>query len=86
MPVEPQLPDPPLHGPGPPNHMNNLIISDQEVLDQIHILNVNKPWGPDGISPLIIKIYLYLLLNLLQNYLIFPYAWVNSLACGKFPI
>lgn len=58
LPVEPQLPDLPLHGPGPPNHMNNLIISDQDVLDQIHILNVTKPSGPDGIPPLIIKKYI----------------------------
>ena len=48
-------PDIPLHGPGPPNHMENFFITDEEVLDQIKILNLNKPPGPDGISPVILK-------------------------------
>jgi hypothetical protein len=33
-----------------PCHLNEFIITEQEILDQLKILNVNKPAGPDGIS------------------------------------
>jgi hypothetical protein len=33
----------------PPYQLNEFIITEQEVLDQLNILNINKPGGPDGI-------------------------------------
>ena len=76
---EPNLP---LHGPGPPTNfqLENFVISDQEVLDQLLILNTNKPPGPDGISPLILKNIassLYKPLTKLFN---------MSLSIGKLPL
>ena len=35
--------------------LNSFNISEQEVYDQLLTLNVNKPPGPDGISPKILK-------------------------------
>jgi hypothetical protein len=48
-----QKTDIPLHGPGPPIHhpLDNFDISEQEVLNQLLSLNVNKSSGHDGISP-----------------------------------
>lgn len=43
-------PDLPPHGPGPPLfELNNIIITEEEVVDQLHILNihVHKSTGPD---------------------------------------
>ena len=39
----------------PPYQLNEFIITEQEVLDQLNILNINKPGGPDGISPRLLK-------------------------------
>ena len=40
----------------PPSYqLNEFIITEQEVLDQLNILNINKPGGPDGISPRLLK-------------------------------
>ena len=41
----------------PPYQLNEFIITEQEVLDQLNILNINKPGGPDGISPSLLKKY-----------------------------
>jgi hypothetical protein len=38
-----------------PCHLNEFIITEQEILDQLKILNVNKPAGPDGVSPILLK-------------------------------
>jgi hypothetical protein len=38
-----------------PCHLNEFIITEQEILDQLKILNVNKPAGPDGVSPRLLK-------------------------------
>ena len=35
--------------------MNVFIITEQEILDQLKILNVNKPACPDGVSPRLLK-------------------------------
>ena len=35
--------------------MNEFIITEQEIVDQLKILNVNKPAGPDGASPRLLK-------------------------------
>jgi hypothetical protein len=35
--------------------LNEFIITEQEILDQLKILNVNKPAGPDGVSPRLLK-------------------------------
>lgn len=52
----------PLHGPGPPNFLlDNFIITEQEVLDPLQVLNITKPPSPDSMSPWILKILLNLL-------------------------
>ena len=38
-----------------PCHLNEFIITEQEILDQLKMLNVNKPAGPDGVSPRLLK-------------------------------
>jgi hypothetical protein len=76
-----QEPDIPLHGPGPPIHhpLDNFDISEQEVLGQLLTLNLNKPPGPDGISPKILKnIASWLYKSLLKLFDI-------SLSSGKLP-
>jgi hypothetical protein len=54
-----QEPNLPLHGLGPPTYfqLEDFVISDQDLLRQLLILNTctNKPLGPDGISPLILN-------------------------------
>ena len=43
-------------GPDPPlQQMDTLKISDSEVLDQLQIMNISKPSGPDSVSPRILK-------------------------------
>jgi hypothetical protein len=37
------------------DQINNIVITEQEVLDQLKILNVSKSYGPDGIPPLLLK-------------------------------
>ena len=39
----------------PPYQLNEFIITEHEVLDQLNILNINKPGDPDGISPRLLK-------------------------------
>ena len=42
----------------PPSYqLNEFIITEKEVLDQLNILNINKPGGPDGISPRLLQKY-----------------------------
>ena len=46
----------PEHGPGP--HVatiENILITEQDVLDQLSNLNVNQPPGPDGVTPKLLK-------------------------------
>ena len=45
------------HGPGPPLNfsLDDFVITEQEVLDQLQVINVTKPPGPDCMSPLILK-------------------------------
>ncbi|VDI01051.1 Hypothetical predicted protein [Mytilus galloprovincialis] len=50
--VEPELPN---NVPDPPFKMEEIIITEEEVLDQLKNLNCNKPSGPDGVSPRILK-------------------------------
>ncbi|VDH94373.1 Hypothetical predicted protein, partial [Mytilus galloprovincialis] len=50
--TEPEIPD---NNEPPPCHLNKFVITEKEILDQLKILNVNKPAGPDGISPRILK-------------------------------
>ncbi|CAG2226758.1 unnamed protein product [Mytilus edulis] len=50
--IEPEIPD---NNEPPPCHLNKFVITEKEILDQLKILNVNKPAGPDGISPRILK-------------------------------
>ena len=38
-----------------PCHLNEFIITEQEILDQLKILNINKPACPDGVSPQLLK-------------------------------
>lgn len=41
-------PDLPPHGPGSPLfELNNIIITEEEVVDQLQILNIHKSTGPD---------------------------------------
>jgi hypothetical protein len=37
------------------NLLSEIVISEQEVLDQLKILKTNKSYGPDGISPKLLK-------------------------------
>jgi hypothetical protein len=37
------------------HHFPGGILTEQEILDQLKILNVNKPAGPDGVSPRLLK-------------------------------
>ncbi|XP_061185471.1 uncharacterized protein LOC133193522 [Saccostrea echinata] len=52
-------PDIPLHGPGPPPQNNDILseilITENEVYDQLSITDNTKPPGPDGISPRVLK-------------------------------
>lgn len=51
-----------LHGPGPPNLLPDyFIITEQEVLDQLQVLKIKKPPGPDSMSPWVLKILLNIL-------------------------
>ena len=50
--IEPEIPD---NNEPPPCHLNKFVITEKEILDQLKILNVNKPAGPDSISPRILK-------------------------------
>ena len=43
----------------PPYQLNEFIITEQEVLDQLNISNINKPGAPDGISPRLLKNIVY---------------------------
>jgi hypothetical protein len=45
-----------------PCHLNEFIITEQEILDQLKILNVNKPAGPDGVRPRLLKDIILLLI------------------------
>ena len=46
----------PEHGPGPPvATIENILITEQDVLDQLSNLNINKPLGPDGVTPKLLK-------------------------------
>ena len=56
-----------------------ITVSEEEVLDQIRILNGNKSYGPDGISPKFIKIA--------ENSLVKPLTRLYnlSLSLGKVP-
>lgn len=78
----PKLPE---HGPGPPDlEFNDIIITEQDVIDQLKILNVTKPPGPDGISSRILKatssIYkpLTKLFNLFLSKKCLPYIWKQA--------
>ena len=57
--------------------LESISVSEEEVLDQIRILNGNKSYGPDGISPKFIKI----------NSLVKPLTRLYnlSLSLGKLP-
>jgi hypothetical protein len=35
--------------------LNEFIITEQEILDQLNILNINIPAAPDGVSPRLLK-------------------------------
>ena len=62
-----------------PYKLSDINITDQDILDQFHLLNKNKPAGPDGILPKLIKnlsASLVYPLKLLFNY---------SLDNGKIP-
>ncbi|VDI09353.1 Hypothetical predicted protein [Mytilus galloprovincialis] len=50
--IEPEIPD---NNEPPPCHLNKFVITEKEILDQLKILKVNKPAGPDSISPRILK-------------------------------
>ena len=46
----------PEHGPDPPvATIEDILITEQDVLDQLSNLNVNKPIGQDGLTPKLLK-------------------------------
>ena len=51
-----------------PCHLNEFIITEQEILDQLKVLNVNKPAGPDGVSPRLLKDIAYSISKPLTNF------------------
>ena len=52
MGIEPELPE---NTNTPDFNLNSITIIEQDVNDQLDNLNVNKPGGPDEISPKLIK-------------------------------
>lgn len=73
---EPQLPDETL----PNFNLDSIRVTEQDVLDQIKLLNTNKPSGPDELLPKLIKLtskYLIKPLQLLYN---------RSIELGTVPI
>ena len=49
---EPDLPDVP---PLAPCELSGIVINEQEVCDQLQILNISKPAGPDNLQPKLLK-------------------------------
>jgi hypothetical protein len=49
--------------------LNEFIITEQEILDQLKIVNVNKPAGPDGVSPRLLKDIAYSISKPLPKFL-----------------
>ena len=54
---EPMLPD---DDPNIEFSFNSINITQQDVKDQIHLLNVSKPGGPDEVMPRLIKLHVIL--------------------------
>jgi hypothetical protein len=52
-----------------PCHLNEFIITEQEILDQLKFLNVNKPVGPDGVSPRLLKYIAYSISKFRGNFI-----------------
>ena len=52
-------PDIPFHGPGPPSWNNDILseilITEDEVYDELSIIDKSKHHGQDGISPRVLK-------------------------------
>ena len=46
--TEPELPDVP---PLAPCELSDIVVTEQDVIDHFQLLNVNKPAGPDKLSP-----------------------------------
>ena len=61
------------------NNLNDIIVTEKEVSDQIKLLDSNKSYGPDGISPLFIKEGGNKITTLLCQ------LFNKSLSTGKFP-
>ena len=73
---EPMLPD---DDPNLEFSFNSINITQEEVKDQIHLLNVSKPGGPDEVMPRLIKIACNPLIEPLTQ------LFNRSIALGKVP-
>lgn len=63
----------PLHGPGLPNYLiDYFIITEPEVLDQLQVLDVTRPSGPDSMSPLVLQNIAKSIKNHLQKFITLP--------------
>ena len=61
-------------------NLTTILITEQDVIDQVDILDVSKAYGPDGISPRLIKEGGRLMCQLLQRF------FNKSLEISKFPL
>ena len=76
----------PEHSPGPPvATTENIFITEQDVLDQLSNLNVNKPPDPDGVTPKLLKLLsssickpLIKLFNKSLKLKCLPYIWKKN--------
>ena len=62
------------------NNLTTILITEQDVIDQVDILDVSKAYGPDGISPRLIKEGGRPMCQLLQS------LFNKSLEISKFPL
>ena len=73
------------------SHINNINITESDVVDLLNILDISKAIGPDGISPRILKerasILRYPLckiFNISQRSGVFPFDWKKANVCPVF--
>ena len=65
---------------------NSINVTQEDVKDHIHLLNVSKPGGSDEVMPRIIKIACNPLIEHLTQLLTDPLHWVRSPLSGKWRI
>jgi hypothetical protein len=68
--------------------LNNINITESDVVDLLNILDVSKAIGPDGINPSILKerasilrYHLYKIFNISLRSRVFPFDWKKANVC-----